>query len=178
VDRAADGLRLLAADAFVDRYKCCACEQRCRNVDVDLTDLVAARQTLSKREGHPVLLPDLRQQGFELDGVCECFGEPDVDVVHAFYRKPGPEPVVVSFFSLDQKVHLKDCTCEKCTRADGLPRDYEVAHCKDVIVCKWDETANSFVVCSEMDRSELRDLANSVAVASLRCSPTAFVRGD
>ena len=166
------GVRLIAADSFADRYRHCACEHRCRDVDVDLGDIAAARERLAGLKSFPVLLPDLRDRGFELDGVCLCFKVPGVSVVHAFYRRSGPEPAVVSFFSLDQKVHLKDCRCESCTGPDGLLRHYEIAECQSVLVCKWDEAVNSFAVCGEMQPGELRELADSVKVAFSRDSPS------
>jgi anti-sigma factor RsiW len=170
------GVKELAADRFADRFRRCACEHRCRKVDVDLSDVVAARDSLAQRKGHPVLLPDLQEYGFQLDGICGCFGDPDVKVVHVFYRRPGAEPKVVSVFSLDQKVHLKDCQCEVCRQGrEGLRRRYEVAECENVVVYKWDEAVNSFAVCSDMSRQQLRDLADNVRLVRVDRLRPAFV---
>jgi anti-sigma factor RsiW len=157
----------LTAERFAEIYLHCAVERRHRQVEVDLQNVNAAQDTLAKLVTYPVLVPDLQDDGFELDGVCRCFREPGVAVVHAFYRRGAPQPAVLSFFSVDQKVHLENCTCEACAGPSGRPREYEFAACKGVMVCKWDETENSFALCSEMNREELRDLAEAVKVAFL-----------
>jgi anti-sigma factor RsiW len=159
--------RLVAAERFAEIYRHCAVEIRHRQVEVDLQDIDGARDTLAGLVSHPVLAPDLRETGFQLDGVCRCFHAPNVRAVHVFYRREGPEPAVVSFFSLDQKVHLKNCTCEACTAPEGWHRDYEIADSDGVTVCKWNEAANSFAVCGEMSQDQLRGLADRVKVASV-----------
>jgi len=157
--------KLLAAERFAEIYRHCAVEVRHRQVEVDLQNVQAAHTTLANLVAHPVLVPDLGGSGFALDGVCRCFHAPGVEAVHVFYRRGGPEPAVVSFFSLDQKVHLRSPLSEASSGSRATRRAYEVAESEGVTVCKWDEPTNSFAVCSEMSRQQLRDLADGVNVA-------------
>lgn len=173
-----DHPKLVSADRFVETYLNCAVKNRHRGVDIDLQDLAATRARLAGLTTYPVLVPDLRDAGFELDGACRCFKEPGVQAVHVFYRRGGPVPAVVSFFSVDQTVHLAGCQCERCTGPGGMDREYEVAQAEGVVVYKWDETANSFAVCSEMETAQLRDLANRVQLASRQEYPALFARAD
>lgn len=156
---------LVSADKFAEVYLCCAVERRHRAVEVDLDDLDAAHTTLANLKTYPVLLPDLQDRGFQLDGVCECFHVEGVRVVHAFYRQGDPESAVVSFFSVDQKVCLSNC--RTCPSRVKLRQEYETARFEDVAVCKWDEAANSFAVCGRIEPEQLRELADGVRVASL-----------
>ena len=156
----------LAADRFVEIYEGCARQQRHHGIEVDLTDINAARVMLADQKHHPVLLPSLAAKGFKLDGVCECFKNRDVGVVHAFYRREVPTLAVVSVFSMNCNVCVKNCRCEQCKCSAGICRNYEVAQQRNVTVYKWDEGANSFAICGEMSAEELRSLADSMTLAS------------
>ncbi|MFQ5806359.1 MAG: anti-sigma factor family protein [Phycisphaerae bacterium] len=168
--------RLLGAERFAQVHRRCALEHPHRQVDVDLHDIEAAHDTLAELVAYPVLVPDLQDHGFEFDGVCQCFGVRDVVVVHAFYRRGGPEPAVLSFFSLDQKVGLESADASLCR--SKIHADYETAQHEDVIVYKWDETANSYAVCGRMKADQVRDLADAVKVASLQEPLPVFARAE
>ena len=170
------GPKLVNAEEFARIYRGCARDRRHRGVEVDLTDLDAARQQLASMTLFPVLIPDLGAQGFQLDGICRCFHVEGVHVVHAFYRQEGQHPSVLSLFSVDQQLKLE--SCEHCPSRRGSPRDYEVGQCQDVLVCKWDETGNSFAVCGEMTQTQLRELADGIPVVAYRVAPAVFVRAD
>ena len=170
--------RLLAGDSFAEIYLRCAVTHRHRGVEVDLHDANAARAKLIATESDAVLVPDLESLGFELDGVCRCLHVSGVKVVHVFYRRSDPDPAVVSFFTVDQKVRLKGCTCETCVGADGLPREYETTNCGDVMVCKWDTLERSYAVCSRMEHDRLRELVDGVKIASLGGAPMMLARAD
>ena len=160
--------RLVSAERFAEIYRRCAVQHQHNTLaGVDLNDLDAVRCRIASCRTHPVLLPDLSGRGFRLSGVCECFREPGVRVVHASYRReaasqaPGPE--VVSFFSVDQKVNLAQSQPLACPhRQRG---QYQFAQFEDVVVCKWDELTNSFVVCSQTEADRLRELADEVNLA-------------
>ncbi len=158
--------KLLAAERFAEIYRHCAVEIQHRQIEVDLQDVGNAHNRLANLMTCPVLVPDLAARGFALDGACRCFHAPGVQALHVFYRREGAKPAVVSFFSVDQKVHLEDCAPDAAGPGEGR-RDYEIAQCGGVTVCKWDEATNSFAVCSEMSRQQLRDLADGVSIVAL-----------
>lgn len=159
----------VAAERFAEIYRKCAVET---NHDPEgfgkMGDLAAAQAKLAQRKPYAVLLPDLRERGFQLDGVCECFHVTGVDVVHAHYRKAGAEPAFVSIFSIGRKVRLTGGPCGSPARPERQPHQYEYARARDVQVCKWNEAESSYAFCGQMETAQLRELADSVTVASLR----------
>jgi anti-sigma factor RsiW len=173
------GPRLLDGASFADVYRNCAVQQRHRGVAVDLADVRAAHDQLTGSEAHEVLVPDLARLGFELDGVCRCLHVKGVRVVHVFYRRSDPDPAVVSFFTVDQKVRLKNCGCKKrCKGGDGVLREYEMVDCDGVRVWKWDDPERSFTVCSKMEPARLRELVDTMHVASVQAVPVALAWAD
>jgi len=170
--------RVVSPVRFVEIYRHCAIDKRHRGIDIALDDPAAAREQLARVANFPVLVPDLRQAGFQLDGACRCFREPGVAAIHVFYRRNEPQPAVVSGFSVDRVVHLKGCRCERCAGPRGGEYVYEVAADRDVVVFKWDGPANSFAVCSRMEAEQLRELASEVRLAVARQQPVALAQAD
>jgi anti-sigma factor RsiW len=159
---------VVAAERFAEIYRKCAVEKNHDPEGFGKLGLAAAQTKLSQRKAYAVLLPDLRDRGFQLDGVCECFKVTGVDVVHAHYRKAGAEPVFVSVFSVGRKLRLKGGRCGAPAQEEGQQHEYEYARARDVQVCKWDETASSYAFCGAMDADQLRELADGVTVAALQ----------
>lgn len=116
-----------------------------------------------------VLVPNLKDYGYELAGVCGCFPLKGIEVVHAAYRKDQPTLAGISVFSLDQDVKLTECG----TQSDGVTgRKYDVACIADgVTVLKWTEQSGNFAFCSKMAPEQLRKIADSVDVAALFSDP-------
>ncbi len=157
---------LVAADDFANVYLRCGVTMRHRGIMVPLDDPDAARRALDQREPFRVLVPNLASLGYKLDGVCGCFHAGKVRAIHVFYRKDGPTPVVISFFSVDQRVRLAGA--ESCPRCAMKNTSYQVAEYRKIVVCKWDEQAHSYAVCSEMPADQLRHLADEVQLALAR----------
>lgn len=168
--------RTITPDRFVEIYRHCALKHRHRGVEADYANLAAVRATLADGDAFPTLLPDLSTEGFDLDGVCRCFGEEGVRVVHAFYRRPGETPEVISVFSVDQRFKL--CNSRQCPCRGLEERRYVVATTDNVTVCKWDEPCGSFAVCGQMAPEQLQDLANRMQLAARGASPIAIARAD
>jgi hypothetical protein len=168
----------LAARCFACIHLDCAAkhQQPCENSAPQ--DILATRMELAGSKAYRVLLPDLRDQGFELAGACQCHHRAGVELVHAFYQRPAPEPATVSVFSVAERVRLKDCRCKECACRDGVHRDYEVGRYRDLVVYKWDEAANSFALCSDLSREQLRDLAEHVELAYLGRFPLLVARAE
>ncbi len=163
---------LVSADDFANVYLRCGVATRHHGIDVPLASPRAARRALDDREPFPVLVPDLTSLGYKLDGVCGCFHAGKVHGIHVFYRHDGPTPTVISFFSVDQRVCLANSKAgPRCAQNNA---SYELAECRTIVVCKWDEQANSYAVCSEMPADQLRQLADDVQVALARPPMLAF----
>jgi anti-sigma factor RsiW len=154
----------VAAVDFAKIYRKCAVTHRHRAFAVDWTDRCAVQNTLDSRLKCAVLVPDLREKGYELDGACDCFRVDGVQGIHVFYRRGNRERSadgsdVVSVFTVAKSVRLQNCE----RRGDcGKHRVFELADAGPVVVCKWDDHARSYAVCSEMEPDALRDLAEHV----------------
>ena len=155
--------RIVGAERFVAVYEKCAVKNRHCQIPVDTRDIAQTHAKLVGLQETPVLLPDLASRGFELHGVCRCFGMSGVRVIHAHYGREGQNPAIVSFFSIDTPLRLKACgKAECCSQArDG----YETADSGGVWVYKWQEANSCYAVCGGLEPSELQELADVVRVA-------------
>ncbi len=166
------GAGALAASGPVDVsqfamiYRLCAIENHHDRFQKHGGDPNAVRRELASSAKFPLLVPDLRSAGFELDGVCPCFPDKSVDAVHAFYRKEGTPPQIVSVFSLNRCVTLRCCEPGKCKRGTPLKRAYDVARHNEVSLVKWDERGASYALAGQMESDELLSLANAVDTAA------------
>ena len=138
----------------------------------------AAQTELARDKAYQVRVPDLHARGFELVQACHSPDVSGVEIVHAFYRRSAPTAATVSLFSIGTRVRLKDCRCKECACRDGVHRDYEIGTYGDIVVYKWDGTANSFALCSDMPRPQLRELADSPALARLGASAVALADSE
>ena len=155
--------QVVEAKRFTQVYEKCAVRHHHCTVDIDASDIPGVHAKLVGLQQSPVLLPDLSADGFELNGVCRCFGVRDVHVIHAHYERKGDDPAIVSFFSIDRPLRLK--VCEKATCCQRARDGYETAENEGVFVCKWEEAGNCYAVCGEMDPQQLQELADVVRVA-------------
>lgn len=168
--------RTIEAARFAEVYLRCAVDHRHRTIDADFHDLASVRRVLAQTDKFPVLVPDLSDAGFELDGVCRCFHEEGVRVVHAYYRRGDESPEVVSVFSVDQKFAL--CKSERCACRSREHTDYEVATVRNVTVCKWDDKCASFAVCGQMRADQLQQLADTMQLVVLEAATPAIAWAD
>lgn len=158
----------VAADRFLEIHRNCAIIHRHNGAGIDVSDLNKARTQLAGMSSVTVLIPDLQDQGFSLAGACRCFKCDDLKALHVFYRREQPAPAVVSIFSIDRKVQVKNCRCERCVCAAGICREYETVQDNDLIVYKWDEANSSYAICGGLPADELRHLANVVTLAKFQ----------
>lgn len=157
---------LLDVSQFAMIYRRCAIENHHDRFQKHGGDPNAVRRELASTAKFPLLVPDLRSAGFELDGVCPCFPDKSVNAVHAFYRKEGTPPQIISVFSLNRCVTLRCCEPGKCNRGTPLKRAYDVARHNEVSLVKWDERGASYALAGQMESDELLRLANAVDMAA------------
>ena len=160
----------VAADKFMEIYRYCAVQHRHNGMNIDVSDFNTARAQLAGMTNGTALAPDLRDKGFHIGGACRCFQSDGVKAVHVFYNRAAPDPAVISIFTVDRKIHVKNCRCERCVCSSGVCREYETVRDKDLLVYKWDEQGGSYAICSELPPEELRHLADSVTVAKIRAA--------
>lgn len=155
-------VKLVRSVDFAVFHLRCACRDRHNPIERSGFSCAAEAQRAIGQSRPFARIPDLARNGYELDGVCECFNHADIHVVHAYYRFPGHRPEVLSIFSLDRPVKL----------ADGQPvddpiahRTYEIGNADDVTVLKWNGADGSFAVCGRADAQTIRSLADTINIA-------------
>ena len=168
----------IAATPFMDIFRQCAVKHKHNGLKIDVSNFGKARAQLASLTSEATLVPDLRPQGFELGGACQCFQCEGVKAVHVFYVREEPTPAVVSVFSVDCKVRVKDCRCERCMCAAGICRNYEVVSDNGIAVFKWDEETDSYAICGNMRADELRHLADGVTLVRVDELMGVYVRAD
>lgn len=165
------------ASQFAMIYRKCALERHDDRFHKHGADPNAARVELAAAEGFELLMPDLKAAGYQLAGVCPCFPEKGVRAIHAFYRKQDGDRVV-SFFSIDRCVSLKQCRPGQCCKKNPNKRVYDMAIDNEVTLVKWDERGRSYAVVGRMSGDELIELATSVDVAAIESAPAYAAAGS
>lgn len=115
-----------------------------------------AREKLAEVVACNILLPDLRAQGYKLDGACRCFPV-DAHVLHAYFKSPDSKPI--SVFSIEGRVTL--ASGRQAFGAEPAHRQYEEASANSVNIVKWDTCSASYAICSTLDMEQLVKLADS-----------------
>lgn len=154
----------VATSEFAHVHERCACRERHGPFEyIGHTCPADAQRAYDRNnEAYAVAIPDLIHSGYELDGICECFGDSSISVVHAYYRFPGRRPEIVSIFSLDRHVKLKE---GRPLDVDCFGRNYEVGESEGVTVLKWNGKRNSFAVCAYSDADTLLNIAETINIA-------------
>ncbi len=153
---------IIEPDAFAAVHLKCACGVRHNPIEHSKFTCPADAQRAIARNAPFGSVPDLAASGYELDGLCACFNQPNVDVVHAYYRFPGNEPEVLSVFSINRHVHLSDAEHVSDERTG---RSYEVGRSNDVTIVMWNGTEASFAVCGRANVETILVLAETINVA-------------
>lgn len=154
---------LVSVSEFATVHLRCAVHERQHPLEASgFTCAADAKHALQRQFGFAIAIPELLHSGYALDGVGECIHRPGLHVVHAYYRFPGQQPEVLSIFSCDHRVKLKD---GQPLEDDCVERLYEVGTFENVTVLKWNGQSNSFAICAVADAATLRDLADTVNIA-------------
>lgn len=152
----------VSADRFVAVYEHCAKQNNHTQLALEGPCPIAAQKKISGTEKFKAVVPDLRAQGFELQGICHCLS-PNLNAVHAHFREKGASGAALSVFSVDRCLQLEGC-CRN-PRGCGGTRIYELAESKGVRVLKWNDASGSFALCGEFEEGRLQQLAESVRIA-------------
>lgn len=154
---------LVSASEFATVHLRCAVHERQHPLaSSGFTCAADAKHALQRQFGFTIAIPELLHSGYALDGVGECIDRPGLHAVHAYYRFPGQQPEVLSIFSCDHRVKLKD---GQPLEDDCVERLYEVGTFENVTVLKWNGQSNSFAICAMADAATLRELADTVNIA-------------
>jgi len=155
----------VSVDRFTHVYETCAKQSNHAQVQLEGKCPVQAQRRLAQTESFKAIVPDLRAEGFELQGICHCL-TPGVHAVHAHFRQSSGSGRALSVFSVDRCLELEG-RCKSPTGCGGK-RTYQSAEAGGVRVLKWNEPAGTFAVCGEFAEDRLHQLAETVHVAMAR----------
>ncbi|MEP0846700.1 MAG: hypothetical protein HRF50_07740 [Phycisphaerae bacterium] len=154
---------LVSVAEFATVHLRCAVHERQHPLEASgFTCAADAKHALQRQFSYAVAIPELLHSGYALDGVGECIDRPGLHAVHAYYRFPGQQPEVLSIFSCDHRVKLKD---GHALEEDCIERTYEIGTFENVTVLKWNGQTNSFAICAVADAGTLRELADTINIA-------------
>lgn len=159
-DPALEG-RLVTADHFTRFYVLCAVGSH-SDYESPLPETGEFERKLCAEKPYRVAVPSLRAHGYELEGVCNCFDMPGVDLVHAHYRAVANPDDVLSVFSVGEPIQLKGCSRH---RGCGGERVYELVQAQDVTLLKWSASDASYVLCGKAGRERLESMADELSIA-------------
>ncbi|MBI5865113.1 MAG: zf-HC2 domain-containing protein [Planctomycetes bacterium] len=152
--------------AYVDVFENCA-KHHHAGVKLEGSCPIAAREAVGRVCGdYRVAVPDLRPIGYELCGICQCFGggcKEGVRGVHAYYQRSGAPDDLISVFSTSACVKFQGCDKIECRQTK---RTYELATVRTVTVVRWDESGGHFALVGEKNPKDLEKLAESVQIAA------------
>lgn len=163
---------LVSAQNFADIYRRCSLRNHSQ-FSLESSCPVAATKLLAGEVKFPVVLPDLREQQFELAGICRCFRVPDVSAIHAHYvrkaAKPGEADQHLSVFTVSRCVKMQCCQggCHG-------KRHYQSSENEGINVVAWDERNETVAFAGQLDRDALVTLADNakmIAWSSSDLSP-------
>lgn len=153
----------ISPERFAETYESCA-KKFHEGVKLEGHCPVAAQALLDQTcRDYVVAVPDLREQGYELLGICHCLRHTNVKVTHAYYRSQADPSRVISVFSIDRCMKLGGCKQTECCKTN---RQYELAQVKGVSIVHWEEHGGHFAMAGELDSATLANLASGIQIAS------------
>jgi anti-sigma factor RsiW len=129
-------------------------------------DLVADAKLLNVKLIPPKgFLTDATGRTYELCETCSCMKIKSVNVLLAHYHNTQDPSDALTVFTLSKQVRMQACRKWDSTKCKS-GRGYEIKHCDDVNVVKWDESSTSYAIASGRSTNELIDLAETVDIAA------------
>lgn len=157
---------LVAPERFVETYEECARKAQHEGVKLEGHCPIAAQALMRTMcRDYMVAVPDLRDAGYELIGICHCLAQENVRATHAFYRNQANPDRVVSVFSVDRCLNLNQCRKQECCKTK---RHYEMARVNDVSIMHWEELGGHFAVAGDMETPALAELAAAIQIAAAK----------